>query len=352
MNLNIIAVTTKTRRFYWESYLYLHSLRMNGLSHLTHLLVFCPHVLLPGGYEGWDRLVKDFPEVNIEFYYDNDNFERVYNSFGYIPLMRPYCLSRYFDVHPEFEKEAFFYTDTDVLITKPIDFKKYLHNKVCYVSEAGSYTDHDYFDSKRRLDKDGNPEFMKPEKYQEGLKRDFLNEFASICGINRHTVEFNKGKSGAAQYLLKNINGDFWRDVMSSCMELKTAMDNINREFMQSSDKGFQAWCADIHAVVWQLWKRGIKTECPKEFDFAWATDNIKRWEETSIFHNAGAVSETNGDGAPLFHKGAYRYVSEQTSPFDEPDKLQEIIDNPLSSQLSTSLYSKALLNTKNIYGL
>lgn len=354
MIFNILAVTTKTKRFYWESFVQLQNLREQGLSHLMHLLVFIPYSMKEGYSEGWDRIEETFPEVNITYFKDTTNFERVYNQFGYIPLIRPYCLSKYFDQNPHFSKEAFFYIDTDVLFTQSIDFQLYLKDDIIYTSEAGGYTDADYFDSKNRLI-GGVPEFMKPKRYEEGIKRDFLNELAGFCGIDRQTIVSNKGKSGAAQYLLKNIDGDFWRDVLTSCMQLKTHMDEINKEFMQSSDKGFQAWCADIHAVIWNLWKRGMKTECPKDFNFAWATDPIVRITENKLFHNAGVVNEWSNppnSGHPQFYKGKIAYVAEQATPFADPLWLENIINHPISKQFCTSWYAKKLLECKNLYHL
>ena len=38
------------------------------------------------------------------------------------------------------------------------------------------------------------------------------------------------------------------------------------------------------------------------ELDFCWATDPVKRWNETKIMHNAGVA----GDMHDLFFKGKY----------------------------------------------
>jgi hypothetical protein len=57
-------------------------------------------------------------------------------------------------------------------------------------------------------------------------------------------------------------------------------------------------------AVLWNGWLRGSETKVVPEMDFSWATDHIKRWEETTIFHNAGVVEV--GD---KFYKGIYQNV-------------------------------------------
>jgi hypothetical protein len=66
-----------------------------------------------------------------------------------------------------------------------------------------------------------------------------------------------------------------------------------------------------------------IGPKISKEMDFCWATDPIKRWQETKIMHNAG-VTEKNKD---LFFKG--KYV--KTTPFD--DDLSFVNKDKVSSE-------------------
>ncbi len=148
-------------------------------------------------------------------------------------------------------------------------------------------------------------------------------------------------------------------------MELKTHMDEINSQYMQSSDAGFQAWCADIHALVWNLWRRNMKTECPEEFNFAWATDKIEKIQECKLFHNAGVTSESivrttqkdeNGKtifiDAPCLYKGKFSYISEQNSPFDEPELLNSILQHPISKTYCTAFYVQAIKSCRELYNL
>ena len=55
-------------------------------------------------------------------------------------------------------------------------------------------------------------------------------------------------------------------------------------------------------AVLWNSWKFGNETKVVPEMDFSWATDSSNRWNETTIYHNAGATCESQG----TFYKASY----------------------------------------------
>jgi hypothetical protein len=67
-------------------------------------------------------------------------------------------------------------------------------------------------------------------------------------------------------------------------------------------------------AVLWNAWLRGNETKVTPELDFCWATDTINRWEETSIFHNAGATPDRKdiffkGPGGTVIHNLLHLYI-------------------------------------------
>ena len=66
-------------------------------------------------------------------------------------------------------------------------------------------------------------------------------------------------------------------------------------------------WC-----ILWNAWQRGYKTNIIPEMDFCWGTDSLEKWNEKTIFHNAGVV----GQNDKLFFKGAYT----DTYPYDIED--------------------------------
>jgi len=64
-----------------------------------------------------------------------------------------------------------------------------------------------------------------------------------------------------------------------------------------------QIWCADMWAVLWNLWKRNKKTEIIDEMEFTWATNKVRHWEKNAIYHNAGVTSDKDG----MFYKAIYQ---------------------------------------------
>lgn len=369
--LVIITASPASLRFAWENYIYLNNLREKSLSHLAQILIWIPNdKLVEGAHPMWKQLEKDFPETKFFYFPDNNNIQRLCNIFDYIPLLRPYCLSVHFKANPSLSKKGILYTDSDILLTEHFDFTPFLEDDICYVSEAKSYTNSGYFDSKLNLKEDGTPEFVSPIKYQSLKRRDILDECAKICGITRQIVEENKENSGAAQYLLKNVDYKFWNNVFDGCIELRMHLQGINQEYMQGDtplekeNKGWQSWCADIWAVTWNLYRRNYNVLTPKEFDFAWATDELPRLKEVAFYHNAGITSDSKFKRkfdkqeveAPAFFKGASQYTRKDSpiTPFhpEEQEYLQSIINNPISSLYCNAKYVEEIIKVKQKYNL
>jgi hypothetical protein len=63
-----------------------------------------------------------------------------------------------------------------------------------------------------------------------------------------------------------------------------------------------QAWTASMWAELWNAWRLDHTVELPEEFDFAWATCVIDKWDQVSFFHNAGVISSED----KMFYKGDY----------------------------------------------
>ena len=209
--MKVVACTSYNKRFAWESYCFLNNLREKGYSNDSLLLVYIDpnDQIAQNSKYLWDKMVEDFKEVEFFFWEDKENFIHLTKVFSYIPLIRPKLLMEYWKLHPEMEKTPFFYVDTDILFYREIDFSKYLKDDIIYISNAKSYTNSEYFDSKKRFKVENGveiPEFIQPSKWQAFKSRDLLNEFGNSIGVNREIIESNKDNSGAAQYLLKNIN--------------------------------------------------------------------------------------------------------------------------------------------------
>lgn len=308
MKLHFIQVCPDDNYFISQLYVQLNNFREMGYADRARVLFFLPKDRMK---KGWNpkakEIVKVFPEVKFFFYEDKADVHRLIQVFNYVPLLRPYCLKKHFDAFPELKEDAVFYHDSDVVFTKHLDFQPFLEENTCYLSDTYSYISAEYFDSKV---KDVKPEYLEDYK-----KRDILHETAQLAGVTRKICEDNSKGSGGAQYLLKGeaLTHNFWDAVLSSTMNIRLHLRSVNGKFFQSEDKGFQSWCADMWAVLWNLWRLEIKTACPKEFDFAWPHDPISKWQEVYLYHDAG------GGGDTYNKKGKNNvYVNNYEWPFDE----------------------------------
>lgn len=215
------------------------------------------------------------------FIYKDERINSVYPS-----SLRPHILEKFFLEHPKYEQETLFYTDPDVVFTKRLDFAEMEVDDVWYLSDTRSYIDSKYIKSK---------------------SEQLFNEMCDIVKVSPEEIIGNDDNAGGAQYLMKGVNAEFWRKAYVD-------MENLYQHMTKTAsiyhpEHPIQSWTADMWAVLWNAIYFGHKVKLHKELDFSWATDNIKRWYDTYIFHNAGIVGASNTH----FSKVMY-----QTSPFNQ----------------------------------
>lgn len=236
----------------------------------------------------WVKMANTYP-VRF-FFYPDTRITRHYPS-----STRPNALKQHFKEHPYLEEEAIFYHDCDIIFTKPI--REWIHpaqekDMFCYGSNTGGYINSQYIDS---------------------YKRNWLEKMCKILDMSPDVVRQNNHNCIGAQYLLKGINSNFWQRVETDSEKLykeihDEIIDIVHRD-MQAWNihkKGdephvnhhLQIWCADMWALLWNLWKDGKKTVCPTAFDFSWAYSTEEVYESRNIYHNAGSV--------PVFKKSDY----------------------------------------------
>lgn len=334
-DLKFICAQPDDAYYTWQVHTWLESLRNIGQSDKAIVLIFTPSFRERN--EKWDQIVNLYPEAEFVFYKDE---HKVSNLLGiYIPVLRPYVLMRYFNDHPEMVSKAVFYCDSDVVFTDKFDISAFIDDDICYVSDTNSYINASYFDSKIKD--------VKPEKLDLYKMRDVLSEVTSLIGVNRDIAEKNNEHSGGAQYLLKGIEGSFWKKVINDCLFIKTYLGNINKEFFESESKGFQSWCADMWAVLWNLWLREQEVKVIPEMEFSWSSDSITKLERTGILHNAGIVGNSQGE-IPTFYKGLYHSGK---NPFDDPH-FYEVLNSDLSKTLCNHYYVSRMFDVKQKYNL
>ena len=336
-DLKFICVQPDDDYYFWQVHLWIESLKELGHSDKAIVLVFTPH--FRNRNTKWDQLVSLYPEAEFCFYKDETN--EISNRLGiYIPVLRPWTLRKYFFEHPEMKDKAIFYCDSDIVFTDKFDVSKFVDDDICYLSDTNSYINASYFDSKIKD--------VLPEKLEEYKQLDVLAQLTSLIGIDRETCEKNNMNSGGAQYLLKNIDGSFWEKVTKDCLIIRLYLQNINKQFFKDENTGFQSWCADMWAVLWNLWLREQETRVVKDLDFAWATDNIEKLNTTTIFHNAGVTGDFMFDNCPVFYKGKYHMGKD---PFKDPH-LETVYNSDKSKKFCTHFYTSKLIELKNKYNL
>lgn len=237
-------------------------------------------------------LAKKYPTVRFFFYK-----KRITDNGGYIPILRPDVLEQHFIRYPELRGETIFYHDSDIIFREIPDFDSMNRDLYWYLSDTVSYIGSNYIKSK---------------------SEDIFVDMCSLVGISPEVVENNEVGSGGAQYLMKGVTSEFWREVAKDTLALYRYMANResqDRAKLSPEDQAkfnpIQKWCADMWAVLWGAWKMGAQTIVTPELDFSWGTSDIRTYDRCKIMHNAG-VTDSNKD--TLFYKADFRFKA----PFDE----------------------------------
>lgn len=235
----------------------------------------------PDVVEMWRNLERRFPEANF-FYYEDSR-----DPITYIPSIIPHLLKKHFRQHRWLEKETVFLHDCDMIFTKKPDYSDLENDNINWMSDSRSFINYDYINHNR------------PEDLYLGM--------CDVVGIDPEIPKRENDNSGGSQYIYKGVTSEFWA---------KVERDSVNlHKFFQETEPirnqtipgyyGIQQFAAGMWAFLWNIWFFGGKTGVTKRLDFCWGTDLVEKWNETEIFHNAGAT-ETISNTNNLFYKGFY----------------------------------------------
>jgi len=266
--LKFISAQPSDFNYTWEIDVQCNNFREMKISDSYIVLVYVKSEL---DLKHWKVIENKYKEVKFRYYTGE------LDTHLYEPIIRPYCLKKFFET--EKEDIAYFYLDSDVIFRELPDFSEMLKDDIVYQSDTSSYLDYTYLKLKEA-------EGKIPE-------HEVISELAKIGEITVDLIKSYNAKTGGAQYLLKNIDADFWQDVFDKSLAIRKYLyygsDGVNKKYFNSEPAGFQSWCADMWAVNFSLWKRGIKTDIHKELSFCWTTDSKEKWFAHKLFHNAGA---------------------------------------------------------------
>ena len=94
-----------------------------------------------------------------------------------------------------------------------------------------------------------------------------------IADISEDIVRSNNNNAGGAQYLIKNVTPELMDEVVEMSHKLWIEMSAVNEAKDYGDDYPLQIWTAEMWAMLWVPWKKGIMTAVAKDLDFCWATD-------------------------------------------------------------------------------
>ena len=304
-----ICAQPATQYFGWQVDVMLHSFVTTGVNLLDVHIVGA----IQGGVDKYFiKLKNKYPEVLFSFYEDTREDKK------YVSSIRPHILKKHFEKHSYLENETIFYHDCDIALTKPIDFSGMLEDNFSYLSDTTSYIGYNYIKSKGE---------------------DVLDKMCSIMNVHKEVVKINQNNSGGAQYLIKKVNSKFWENVEKDSCNLFNGITELNNEKLKKDPNyhTLQIWCADMWAVLWNLWKINKDTKVHEKLNFSWSVNNVKEWHVNALYHNAGVTAKSKD----LFFKG--KYIKEM------PDlKLNEGLDKTKCSYNYYLLLQQALW--KEIY--
>ena len=281
-NLRYICVQPRILYYAWQVEVMINNFIKHGINpnNIDILVAWNPNddTSKPENIEAWNKLASHYISVRFFFYQDTRE-QPIY----YISSVRPNILKQHFKAHPQLESEAIFYHDCDVVFSQPPNFNAFLSDDIWYLSNTNSYINYDYIISKGQ---------------------DIYDKMCEITEMHPIIPGLMNSNSGGAQYIMKNIDWTFWESVEHDSEKLFKEITELNN-IKKAADPKYhelQIWCADMWAVLWNGWLEGNETKVVPEMDFSWATDSINRWDETTIYHNAGSTCSCGG----LFYKSLY----------------------------------------------
>ena len=296
---NILFVTAQpdVPYFIWQIKLYVHNFIEKGIDPNQIHVIFS--IINRNEEPSKESLkLKDFG-INVHHFMDERSKKQ------YIPSIKPYLISKWLELNPEYGK-LFFLHDADIIFRELPNFDRLLNDEVSYLSDTIGYIGYKYImDCCERYEKN----------HPSSEKGQLIKEMANVIGIDVDVIKENQDNSGGGQYLIKNSTPELWKKIYEDCTPLYNQMLDYQKRFPISPGE-IQFWTAEMWALLWNLWLSNHKTKITKDFDFSWATDSIEIYEKRPILHMAGVTDDMKNR---KFFKGEFINVSPIQKLIDEP---------------------------------
>lgn len=287
---DIIFVTAQpdVPYFHWQIELYVHNFKSLGIKSENIHVIFSFSQGSKVRSESSKRLDK--LGVNLHFFPD----KRIDKS--YIPSIKPYLISKWLENNPEFGR-VFFLHDADIIFREIPNFDNLLNDDILYLSDTVSYIGYNYI-------RDCCHKYESQHPESESMQ--LLEEMCKVVGLSQEVVKLNQNNSGGGQYLIKNTDKLLWEKIYLDCVPLYQQMKSYQKRFPIESGQ-IQFWTAEMWSTLWNFWKYEYDTKVVNELEFSWATDTVKRYEQTPILHMAGVTDNLK---STKFYKGEFINVN------------------------------------------
>lgn len=295
--MNYIYLQPANTRFKWELEVAITNLLDLGVDNRSIWLVFSKDD------DSVPKYLFEKYDVNVFVYND------LREDKGYIPSIRPYLWAQFLRNNPEMQYETFCYLDSDTIFQRIPDWNKLPSSKTQWFgSDCNSYLGKDYIDSKGET---------------------LLQDMATQAGHTNTAVNLGYASKTnnvvGATWVISQPTAEFWETAYYNTLDLYNYLTRIESHYINlhkdEDYKPIQKWTAEMWAVLWTAWSRGISTLASNELIFTWSTDPASDWMKHNLLHNAGVVNSDMG----LFFKGAYSntepYADAENGAFPNTDK-------------------------------
>lgn len=251
--MKYICAQPETLYYRWQIDVMIHSFLENGVSESDII------ILSDTSTEEFNILKEKYSGVNFHRYYSPVH--------RYSPAIKPYLMYLYFKDHAE--DEQYFYHDCDIILTKPLpEFERGV-----FMSNTIDYIGHQYIRSKG-----------------QGI----VDVICNTIGLEEEILIEHQENSGGCQFVFNTLPAEVWRQAFRYSYNLYKNITEYNMEnqAMYEGDYPIQAWTAEMWGTLYAMWYYGFYGKVDSRLDFAWATDDKARLENTSILHNAGVTDQ------------------------------------------------------------
>lgn len=293
--MTTIICTNNSVSQIWQLRVLLESFKEHNFNYPVHILVYMePNQKFS---HEWHQL----DDYNCQIFQYGYTDQLVQDIQSYTNIHRVASLIEHYRRYPELEKEAIFYLDSDIMLTRPLEIEDLLQDDICYGSDINHYSNYTYyFETKQGQ--------VKQELLQTYMEQDPIGDMIKECGLEPEVMKKYNLDTAGVHYLLKGFTKESWERIYKNTLYIHRQLDQINQTFIigetyqEKDDKGFQKYCADILATHIEIWSSGKDTQIHKELNFIWPGQPIEEYQKYPWFHNAG-VGPHEKD---FFYKGKY----------------------------------------------